>query len=225
MTARHPVVIAVDGPAAAGKGTLSRRLAHRLGYGYLDTGVLYRAVGVEAAHSHGGVADVQAAIAAARALRPEDLDRPDLRSDDAAMLASRVAAVADVREILLAFQRSFAHSPPEGAEGAVLDGRDIGTVVCPNALAKLFITASPVVRARRRLRELRERRVPAIHSYVLRDIKERDARDEGRESAPLRAAEDAYIIDTSELDSDAVLAIAVEYVVAKSTLRQAAPGL
>lgn len=206
------MIIAIDGPAAAGKGTLARRLADRLGFAHLDTGLLYRAVGMKLVQSGDPALDVDRAIAAAKALDAEDLRHPALRSDEAATWASRVAAVGEVRAALLEFQRAFAARPPAGLKGTVLDGRDIGTVVCPQAPIKLFITASPLVRARRRVRELRARLGEAIHSVVLQDMKERDARDTLRGVAPLRAAEDAYIIDTSELDADAVLAVAHAYV-------------
>ena len=205
---QRPVVIAVDGPAAAGKGTLARRLADHLGYGYLDTGALYRAVGIKTVRAGDDPADAKAAAAVARALGPEDLERSDLRSDEAARAASETAAHAGVRAALLDFQRRFASHPP-GGRGAVLDGRDIGTVVCPDADVKLFVTASLVVRARRRLRELRDRGAAVIHSTVLRDMKERDARDSEREVAPLRPAVDAYVIDTSDLDPDTVLSVAL----------------
>jgi CMP/dCMP kinase len=211
---RAPVVIAVDGPAAAGKGTLARRLAEHLGYGYLDTGALYRAVGIKAIRAGHDPADPEAAAAVARALVAEDLEQPDLRGDEAAGAASLVAAQAEVRAALLDFQRQFANHPP-GGRGAVLDGRDIGTVVCPDAPVKLFITASLFVRTQRRLRELRDRGAAVIHSTVLRDMKERDARDSEREVAPLRPAVDAYVIDTSDLDPDTVLAVALARVHAR----------
>lgn len=203
-----PVVIAVDGPAAAGKGTLARRLAEHLGYAYLDTGLLYRAVGIKTMQAGHDPADAEAVAAIAHTLSTEDLEQPDLRSDEAARAASQVAAQAPVRAALLDFQRQFASDPP-GGRGAVLDGRDIGTVVCPDAAVKLFVTASLSVRAQRRLQELRDRGAAAIHSSVLRDMKERDARDSERDLAPLRPAVDAYVIDTSDLDPDTVLAVAL----------------
>lgn len=222
MKRTEPLVIAIDGPAASGKGTLARRLAARLDCAHLDTGLLYRAVGMKLADRGGNPTDVATAAAAAQALGPEDLDRPDLRTDTAASLASHVAAMAEVRRALLNFQRTFARHPPGGAKGAVLDGRDVGTVVCPDAAIKLFVTASEAVRARRRARELRERLGEAIHSDVLQGMKERDARDSMRGTAPLRVAGDAYVIDTSELDADEVLAIALAFVVARGF---AEPGI
>jgi cytidylate kinase len=197
------LVIAIDGPAAAGKGTLARRLADHLNFAYLDTGLLYRAVGARA--QLGGCDPVDAAAA----LTPADLEDPALRLDAAAQAASRVAANPAVRQALLDFQRRFAQSPPRGAGGAVLDGRDIGTVVCPEATLKLFITASLEERATRRLKELRQRGSEAIDTDVLRDMRERDSRDSARSVAPLEPAADSVIIDTSGLGPDAVFAAAL----------------
>jgi cytidylate kinase len=199
------MIIAIDGPAAAGKGTLARRLAAELGYDYLDTGLLYRAVGVKAARSGGDPAAVAAA------LRPQDLDSPDLRLDEAAQAASKVAAIPAVRAALLEFQRAFAARPP-GGRGAVLDGRDIGTVVCPDAKAKLFVTASLEKRAERRLKELLARGIAAIQETVLAEMRERDERDSKRSVAPLTAAPDAYVLDTSGLDADQAFAAALAFV-------------
>ena len=204
-----PVVIAIDGPAAAGKGTLARRLAQHFGYAYLDTGLLYRAVGVKTLGAGADPSDAAAAAQAAQALALEDLKRNDLRSDVAANAASHVAAVPSVRRALLAFQRRFAEVPPDDAAGAVLDGRDIGTVVCPDADLKLYITASLEVRAARGLKELQERGLQAIDSRVLREMQERDARDSERAVGPLRPAGDTIVIDTSGLDPDAVFAAAL----------------
>jgi CMP/dCMP kinase len=213
-------VIAIDGPAASGKGTLSRRIAEAYGFAHLDTGSLYRAVGVAVLKAGGDPADDGAAEAAARALTPADgiLADPELRSDRAADAASKVAAKPAVRAALLDFQRSFAAQPPGEALGAVLDGRDVGTVVCPDAEVKLFVTASVEVRAERRLLELRQRGIPAIWTDVLEDMKARDARDSQRAVAPLRPAADAIVIDTSTLDPDAAFARAVETIGGKTGL-------
>ncbi|TWA69653.1 cytidylate kinase [Azospirillum baldaniorum] len=212
------LVIAIDGPAAAGKGTLSKRVAQAYGFAHLDTGALYRAVGVSVLRAGGNPADAEAAAQAARALRPDDgiLNDPALRNDDAAQAASKVAAVPAVRAALLEFQRTFAATPPGGAPGAVLDGRDVGTVVCPNADAKLFVTASVEVRAERRLKELRERGIPAIPSDVLEDMKARDARDSQRTVAPLLPAADAFVLDTSALDADQAFAAATAFIGTKT---------
>jgi cytidylate kinase len=201
MTAASaPVIIAIDGPAAAGKGTLARSLAAHLEYDYLDTGLIYRATGMRVRRAGGDPADPVAAEAAARALAPADLQAGDLRGDDAAGAASLVAAIPAVRAALLDFQRAFARHPP-GGRGAVLDGRDIGTVVCPDAAAKLFITASLEKRAGRRLKELQDRGVAAIQEDVLMEMRGRDERDRNRSVAPLAAAPDAFILDTSDLDA------------------------
>ena len=204
-----PRGIALDGPAAAGKGTLARRLAAHLGYAYLETGLLYRAVGLKVLRAHADPADAQAAVKAAKALAAGDLDGPELRGDEAANAASEVAAIPEVRRVLVNFQREFAAHPP-GGKGAVIDGRDIGTVVCPEAEVKFFVTASVETRAERRLKELRERGIAGIHSRVLRDMKDRDARDSQRDTAPLRMADDAILLDTTELDADEVFAAALK---------------
>ncbi|MEQ8604887.1 MAG: (d)CMP kinase [Marivibrio sp.] len=205
-------IIAIDGPAASGKGTLARRLAAHYGFAYLDTGKLYRAVGLRVLRAGGDPEDEEAAEDAARALEPIELDDPALAGDEAAGAASRVAALPAVRAALTAFQRGFAASPPEGAEGAVLDGRDIGTVICPDAPAKLFVTADVEVRADRRHKELLNRGVASIYARVLADLKERDARDADRETAPMRPADDAHILDTSALDPDAAFEAALDLV-------------
>jgi cytidylate kinase len=181
--------VAIDGPAAAGKGTISRAIADRFGFRHLDTGLLYRAVG-----AIGGDP-----VAAARALRPEDLARDDLRTLQAGQAASRVAAIPEVRAALIDFQRRFARA--EG--GAVLDGRDIGTVICPEAEVKLYVTASPEVRAHRRWLE-----VGGDEARVLDEVRERDARDMGRADAPLKSAPDAVLIDTSAMGIDEAVAAA-----------------
>lgn len=212
--ARPSLVIAIDGPAAAGKGTLARRLADRLGLAYLDTGSIYRAVGLSVLRDGGDPADPALAEAAARRLTPDTLAAlaadPDLRSEAAGQAASKVAAQQPVRDALLAFQRRFATDPPGAARGAVLDGRDIGTVVCPDADHKIFVTASVEERARRRIKELRDKGIEVIESRVLDDLKERDARDQDRSVAPLRPAEGAWVLDTSDLDADAALAAVLD---------------
>lgn len=203
-------VIAIDGPAAAGKGTLARRVAAATGLPYLDTGLLYRAVGRKAAALHEDLADPMAAEASALSLLPEDLLRPDLRGPAADAAAAAVAAIPAVRRALLDFQRRFA-----AARGAVLDGRDIGTVIFPAAPVKLFVTASLAARARRRYRELQERAVAATLAQVEADMAARDRQDAERAAAPLRPADDAVILDTTDLDADAAFARAMEIVRAR----------
>ncbi|CAA7611324.1 cytidylate kinase [Candidatus Terasakiella magnetica] len=210
----NTMIIAIDGPAAAGKGTLARRLASELGFDYLDTGLIYRAVGMKLAHAGHDPSDVIAAERAARTLSPADLEAPDLRQDEAAQAASKVAVIPGVRAALLEFQRNFASHPP-GAKGAVLDGRDIGTVVCPAADVKLFVTASLEKRAERRLKELQEKGLEAIHSTVLADMRERDERDRNRSVAPLVPADGAVVLDTSDLDADQAFAWTLAHIRSK----------
>lgn len=190
--------IAIDGPAAAGKGTISKAVARHFGFAHLDTGLLYRAVGRR-------MLDGVPALDAARALVAQDLDADDLRTPAVAQAASKVAVMPEVRAELIDFQRAFARR--QG--GAVLDGRDIGTVICPEAEAKLFVTASPEVRAQRRYAELTGAGVETDYDKVLADVKERDDRDTKRADAPLRPAVDAIQIDTSELDISAAVAQAI----------------
>jgi len=206
------IVVAIDGPAAAGKGTLARRVAADLNLAYLDTGLLYRATGFSVLQSGGNLDSEKDALKAAQNLKPADLENEKLRHDEAAQAASKVAVIQSVRSELLDFQRKFAQHPPEDKIGAVLDGRDIGTVVCPDADAKLFVTASTEVRAQRRLKELQDRGLEAIYAQVLQDMKDRDARDSGRSSAPLKAADDAIILDTSEMDIEEVIAKAKTFI-------------
>jgi cytidylate kinase len=208
----RPFVVAIDGPAAAGKGTLARRLAAHFGFAYLDTGRLYRATALILRDEGSDPAAPAAAAAAARRLEPGMLADPRLGDEAIGAAASRVAAMPDVREALLALQRDFAARPPPPAKGAVLDGRDIGSVVCPAADLKLYVTASAPERARRRLEELRQAGAPAIYEDVLQDINQRDARDRERPIAPLVAPPDAVIIDTTGLDAVAVFARAVALV-------------
>ena len=193
--------IAIDGPAAAGKGTISKAVAAHFAMAHLDTGLLYRAVGAQMLQG----ADP---LVAAQSLRPEDLDAANLRSPEVALAASQVAVMAEVRTELLAFQRGFARR--EG--GAVLDGRDIGTVICPKAEVKLFVTASAEVRARRRHQELVAGGTQIDFDQVLADVTTRDARDAERAEAPMIAAVDAVVIDTSNLTIDAAIAVAVSIV-------------
>jgi cytidylate kinase len=202
-----PPVVAIDGPAAAGKGTLARRLAATLGLPYLDTGLLYRAVGRRVLDAGGDPADPAAAEAAARTLQPADLDRPDLRGPQADAAAASVASIGGVRTALLAFQRDFA-----ARDGAVLDGRDIGTVIFPDAQAKLFVTASLSERARRRWLELRAKGADADIATVEADMAQRDAKDAARTAAPLRQADDACRLDTSGMDAEAAFQSALNFV-------------
>ncbi len=202
------MIIAIDGPAAAGKGTLARRVAREFGLNYLDTGLIYRAVGMAVLRAGQDPADPVAAEAAARSLDPASFADPALREEKAGSAASKVAAIPVVRTVLLEFQRTYAHQAP----GAVLDGRDIGTVVCPDADVKLFVTASLEKRAERRLKELLDKGETAIRERVLQDMKERDARDSARSVAPLVPAADAVVLDTSELDADAAFAAAAKII-------------
>ena len=202
------MIIAVDGPAASGKGTLARRLAAELGLAYLDTGKIYRAVGFRVLSDGGNPADPETALAAARALDASVLSDPALAGDDAAEAASKVAAIPAVRDALMAFQRDFATRPP----GAVLDGRDIGTVVCPDADVKLFVTADVETRAERRHKELLDRGEASIYARVLQALADRDSRDRSRSTAPMKAADDAIIVDTTTMDADEAFNTAINIV-------------
>jgi cytidylate kinase len=193
-------VIAVDGPAASGKGTIARRLAAHFGFPWLDTGLLYRAVGMRVPDS-----DPEKAAKIAREFDAGWLADKNLRSGEAGVLASQVSAIPAVRDARLAFQKRFADQKP----GAVLDGRDIGTVICPKAEAKLFVTADVEVRAHRRHKELQGQGAVAIYDQVLQELIARDARDSQRAVAPLIPAEDAFVLDTSSLDADAAFARAL----------------
>lgn len=199
------MIIAIDGPAASGKGTLARRIAAHFGYGCLDTGLLYRAVARDVLATGGSLEDEVLASRLAKILDPATLDDPGLRLPGVGDAASVVAKIGPVRAALLELQRNFAAQEP----GAVLDGRDIGTVVCPDAPVKLFITADVEVRARRRFEELRGRGEPVIYERVLEVIRRRDERDSGRADAPMKAADDAILLDTSDLTIDDAFEAAV----------------
>lgn len=209
------MIIAVDGPAASGKGTLARRLAQHFGFAHLDTGLLYRATALNVLEAKTNPADPVAAEAAAKTLTPADLADPRLKEERVAEAASQVAAIPGVRAALLAFQRNFARNPPSPAKGAVLDGRDIGTVVCPEAAVKLFVTASPEARAARRFKELQADGDAAIYERVLQDMKQRDARDRQRQAAPLAHAADAFALNTTALDADAAFRAALDFIGSK----------
>jgi cytidylate kinase len=193
------LIIAIDGPAASGKGTLAKRLAEHLGVPYLDTGLLYRAVARDVVASGRNLEDIAAAIVAAKAVDARSLGDPGLRGPLAGDAASIVAKIPDVRAALLDYQRNFARN---AGRGAVLDGRDIGTVVCPDAHIKIFVTASDEERARRRHLEHQGRGETVSYERVLEDLRRRDARDSGRSIAPLEAAADALHLDTTTLDPD-----------------------
>ena len=199
------MIIAVDGPAAAGKGTIARALARHFKFHFLDTGTLYRRVGLAMLRDNLDLRDAKAAAAIAKNLKAEIFRDDEMRSEAAAAAASIVAVIPEVRVALLDFQRDFAASEP----GAVLDGRDIGTVVCPEAQVKLYITASPEVRARRRHAELQSTGADLSFDSVLEDIKRRDERDRARAAAPLVAAADAIVIDTSEMPVEEAVAAAI----------------
>lgn len=202
-------VIAIDGPAASGKGTLARSLAQSLNFAFLDTGALYRAVACAMLSEGKNPDSPEEAAHAAQTLRdefsPALLEDPALRSDETGRAASKIAAVPAVRQALFDLQRNFAANPGEGFKGAILDGRDIGTVICPNAPLKFFVTASMEVRAERRLKELQSRGIEATYEAVLKDMRERDARDTAREAAPMKPADDAIIIDSSHLSAAEML--------------------
>jgi len=209
------MIIAIDGPAASGKGTLGKRIADRFGLAHLDTGLLYRAVARDVRRKGGRLDDAGLATAAARELDPSTLEDPALRAPGLGEAASVVAGIAPVRAALLQLQRDFARRPP----GAVLDGRDIGTVVCPDADVKIYVTASPEVRARRRHLEKTSRSEPATYEEVLEDIRRRDERDSSRDAAPMRQAADAFLLDTSNLDIEAAFNTAVGVILGKAGQR------
>ena len=202
------MIIAIDGPAASGKGTLARRLAAHYGYRHLDTGLIYRAVAYSLISRGVDLHDRAAAISAARALDPEILENPTLKSHEVGNAASIVSAIPEVRAALVEFQRQFASQPP----GAVLDGRDIGTVICPNAEVKIFVVADPKVRAHRRALEAQAGGEAADEVAILEDLLKRDERDRNRSVSPLKPAEDAYLLDNSHLDIEGGVRAAIDIV-------------
>jgi CMP/dCMP kinase len=202
------VIIAIDGPAASGKGTVGKRLASHFGLRHLDTGLLYRAVAKAVLDSGAKPDNTQAAITAAKALDPSRFDDAALKSAVVGEAASYVSAIPEVRAALVAYQRSFAAAAP----GAVLDGRDIGTVICPDADVKIFVTAQPEVRAKRRATEYRAAGKDGDEATVLADIRKRDERDSSRSASPLKQAEDAHLLDTTNLDVEAAVAAAIAIV-------------
>ena len=202
------MIIAIDGPAASGKGTIAKLVAAHYGLAHLDTGSLYRAVARDTLAIGGDPADPSAALASARGLDPSTLDDPELRAPGVGEAASIVAKHPEVRDELLAYQRNFARAK----SGAVLDGRDIGTVICPDADVKLFVTATAGERARRRYFELRQAGVAISEADVVVDIRRRDERDENRAAAPLRRAADAYLLDTTNLAIDAAFKAAIDLI-------------
>ena len=213
------ITIAIDGPTASGKGTLARKLADALGFACLDTGLLYRAVGMALKRQGFTASDEAQAIAAAQALNVDQvMDDDELRSAEAGQWASQVSAIPGVRQALLEFQRSFAAQTP----GAVLDGRDIGTVICPDAPVKLYITASAEVRAERRYKELLSRGQDKSYADVLADIKARDDRDMNRAIAPLKPAGDAVMIDTSNMDPEKAFSVSLALIRERLGLRASA---
>jgi cytidylate kinase len=215
-----PTVIAIDGTAASGKGTLAQKIADHLDFAYLDTGLLYRATAftvLKNSSLNGNISE-NVAVKAARTFLPETLHNPELREELIAQFSSRLGAMKRVREALIKRQRDFAKNPPNNSAGAVLDGRDIGTIICPNADFKIFIDADIEVRTNRRVKELLGRGVNAIHARILQELKERDALDKSRNIAPLVPAKDAFIIDTSAIDANSVFVIAMEFINSKSNL-------
>lgn len=202
------MIIAIDGPAASGKGTIARRLAAHYGFRHLDSGLLYRGVAKAVLDAGKPVTDKAAAVAAAQAFDPDAFPASALKGDDIAKAASVVAAIPEVRAALVSFQRAFARTPP----GAVIDGRDIGTVIAPDAEVKIFVTASAEERARRRAAELRAQNVAVDDAEVLADIVGRDQRDSTRAVAPLRPAPDSHLLDTTKLDIEAAVAAAIAIV-------------
>lgn len=210
------MIIAIDGPSGAGKGTLARRLASFLDFAFLDTGLIYRALGKKCLEVDVNPTDTKAVLSLAQKLTSKDLEKPDLRTETVADVASKVSVIPEVRDVLLDFQRHFAAMPPDGKKGSILDGRDIGTIICPNAEIKLYITADLKTRAQRRYKELRENGIEVIYESVSRDLELRDTRDRARTIAPLKPAEDAYVLDTTGLTREEVFETAWSYITSKA---------
>jgi CMP/dCMP kinase len=210
------MIIAIDGPAASGKGTLAKRLAAHYGFRHLDTGVIYRAVAHALLNAGADLQDEAAAVRAAQAIDPGTFENPALKSQKVGTAASVVSAIPRVREVLVEFQRQFAAAPP----GAVLDGRDIGTVICPDAEVKIYVVADPKIRAQRRTLEALGRGEEADEAAILADILARDERDQSRPVAPLKPAKDAYLLDNSNLDIEGGVRAAIDIVEAVRAGRQ-----
>jgi len=206
------MIIAVDGPAASGKGTIARRLSDDLNFAYLDTGNIYRGIALNLIDSGGDVANDHDCLNASRNLDLTKFSEEELRKEETGIIASKVAFKPLVRSSVLEFQRFFARNPGDGFGGAVLDGRDIGTVVCPNAEKKIFVTADIEIRVQRRLKELNEKGLRVIESRVRTDLVLRDERDSSRSVAPLKPAKDAWILDTSNMDVDQAFSAALKYI-------------
>jgi cytidylate kinase len=203
------MIIAIDGPAASGKGTLARALAEKLDFAYLDTGALYRAVALGVLNQGGDFNNTKLAEEVALNINLNLLNDPALRLEKTGESASHVAVIPEVRAAVLTFQRNFGKNPPDGKRGAILDGRDIGTVVVPDAKLKFFVTASAETRAERRFKEMKDKGLSVKYENILADIKDRDARDSSRKTSPLKKAEDALLLDTTKLDIDGVLQVAI----------------
>lgn len=206
------MIIAVDGQAGSGKGTLAKGLAQYFNYAYLDTGIIYRALGYKANEVGVALDDEDKLAELALVLDESEFSNPKLRSEVVASYASKVSQYPKVRKALLDYQRNFAKNPPNGFTGVVLDGRDIGTTICPDADAKIFVIASLKERTRRRIKDLQDRGIVYDADQILEDIQARDERDAGRAESPMKAAKDAWILDTSDMGINDVLAAGVEYI-------------
>lgn len=216
------MIIAIDGPSGSGKGTLGKRLAHHLDFAFLDTGALYRALAQKALSVKVDLGSEETLATLAQTLTDQDLQEEGLRNEGVGQTASEISVFPKVRQALLAFQKTFVQTPPKGKKGAVLDGRDIGTTVCPQASIKFFVTARIETRALRRFKELQEKGIDVIYESVFQNLKERDARDQNRVHAPLKPAPDAYILDSSALSAQEVFEKALAYIAAQS-MKQGLP--